>query len=458
MSEVVVAENKMGTMPIKKLVINMSLPIMVANLVQACYNIVDSIFVSRIDEKALTAVSMAFPVQMLLVALGIGTGVGINALLSKSLGAGDRKQASLAACNGIFMSYVCYALFLIFGLTGVGIYYRSQTEDAIIIEYGCQYLKWVCCLSIGLYSQFVFERLLQSTGLTMYTMITQSIGAIINIIMDPILIFGLLGAPKLGVSGAAIATVFGQTVASVIAIILNIRKNKEIDISFKGFKPSLSIISKIYAVGLPSIIMQAIGSVMNYGMNLILIGFSSTAVAVFGVYYKLQSFVFMPVFGLNGGMVPVVAYNYGARNRKRLVKTVKLSMLYALIIMSVGTVIFELFPQQLFSIFDASENMIGMGATALRIICVHFPVAAICIISGSMFQALGNGVYSMVVSICRQLIVLLPAAYLLSLSGNVAAVWWAFPIAEVMSLLMTSVFLIRINKTIVSKLPDGAAV
>lgn len=457
MSEAVVSENKMGTMPISKLVLNMSLPMMVANLVQACYNIVDSIFVSRIDEKALTAVSMAFPIQMLLVALGIGTGVGINALLSKSLGAGNRKQASDAACNGIFMAYVCYAVFLIFGLTGVGAYYRSQTDDAVIIEYGCQYLKWVCCLSVGLYSQFVFERLLQSTGLTMYTMITQSVGAIINIIMDPILIFGLLGAPKLGVSGAAIATVFGQTVASVIAIILNIKKNKEIELNFKGFRPSFSVISKIYVVGLPSIIMQAIGSVMNYGMNLILIGFSSTAVAVFGVYYKLQSFVFMPVFGLNGGMVPVVAYNYGAQNRKRLVKTVKLSMLYALIIMSIGTVIFEIFPAQLFSIFDASENMVGMGATALRIICVHFPVAAICIISGSMFQALGNGVYSMVVSICRQLVVLLPVAYLLSLTGSLAAVWWAFPIAEVMSLLMTSIFLIRINKNIVSKLPDGAA-
>ena len=451
----VLTENKMGTMPVGKLIINMSVPMMVSNLVQALYNIVDSIFVSRIDENALTAVSMAFPIQSLLIAFGMGTGVGVNAMLSKALGEGDRKKAGNAAKNGIFMSVICYIIFLIVGLTLVGPYYMSQTNDSQIIEYGKQYLSWVCCLSFGIYMQFIFERLLQSTGKTMYSMITQITGAVINCILDPILIFGLFGMPKLGVQGAAVATVFGQITAATMALIINLSKNKEIDLSFKGFKPQLNIIGRIYAVGFPSIVMMAVGSLMNYGINRILIGFTSTAVAVFGVYYKLQSFVFMPVFGLNNGMVPIVAFNYGAQNRKRMIKTIKLSILFAIAVMSVGTILFQIFPKPMFELFDASEHMLEIGIPALRIISVHFPVAAFCIIGGSVFQALGNGVYSLIVSICRQLVVLLPAVYLLSLLGTLTYVWWAFPIAEVVSLLTTVFFLARINKKIISKIPDG---
>lgn len=449
-------ENKMGVMPVNKLVVSMSVPMIISNLVQALYNIVDSIFVSRIDENALTAVSMAFPIQCLVIALGAGTGVGVNALLSKSLGEKNYDKANKVAMNGVFLSFLSFLVFLIIGLICVEPFYRSQTSDPQIIAYGKQYLTWVCCLSFGIYAQFIFERLLQSTGLTFYTMITQATGAIINMILDPMLIFGLCGLPRLGVAGAAIATVFGQTVAATMAVILNIRKNKEIKLSLAGFRPDGRIIKGIYTVGLPSIIMQSIGSVMNYCMNLILIGFTSTAVAVFGVYYKLQSFVFMPVFGLNNGMVPIVAYNYGAQNRKRLIKTVKLSTLYAVCIMLVGTIAFETIPQLLFKAFDASESMLSIGVPALRIIGIHFPVAAVCIIVGSMFQALGNGVYSLITSVARQIVVLLPAAYLLSLIGDVAYVWWAFPIAEIMSFAATMFFTMRINKKIIRKIPDGA--
>ena len=457
-NENVETPNKMGVMPVNKLLLTMAVPMMISNLVQALYNVVDSIFVSRVSEKALTAVSMAFPIQLLIIALGNGMSVGVNALLSRSLGEGNSEKASKAAKNGIFLAYMSAIVFLIIGLTLVGPFYRSQTDDAEIINYGLQYLTWNCCLSFGIYSQFIFERLLQSTGKTMYTMITQATGAIINIILDPILIFGLLGNPALGVTGAAVATVFGQITAAIIGIIINVKKNKEININMKGFRPDMETIKQIYVVGLPSIIMQAIGSVMNYSMNLILISFTSTAVAVFGVYYKLQSFVFMPVFGLNTGMIPIVAYNYGAENRKRMVKTTKLAVMYAIIIMCVGTIIFETCPGVLLKLFDASESMTSMGTTALRIIGVHFPVAAVCIILGTVFQALGNGVYSMIVSIMRQIVVLIPAAYLLSKLGNVAYVWWAFPIAEVMSLVVTIIFFIKINKDIISKLPDGAPV
>ncbi len=451
-------ENKMGTMPVNKLVINMSVPMIISNVVQALYNIVDSVFVSRIDEKALTAVSMAFPVQCLLIALAVGTSVGVNAVLSKALGEGDNERASAVAKNGLFISFIYFLLFIVLGLTLVGPFYRSQTDDPQIVEYGIQYLTWICCLSVGIYFQIMLERILQSTGKTFLAMITQTTGAVINIIMDPILIFGLLGAPKLGVAGAAIATVMGQIVAAIFALILNIKKNKEISINMLKFKPDIKVIGNIYSVGFPSILMQSVGSVMNYCMNRILIGFTSTAVAVFGVYYKLQSFVFMPVFGLNSGMVPIVAYNYGAQNRKRLNKAVKLTIMYAIIIMSIGTLIFEVFPAPLFKIFNASDAMLEIGVPALRIIAVHFPVAAYCIIVGSVFQALGNGVYSLITSICRQVVVLLPAAFLLSLIGNVTYVWWAFPIAEVMSMIMTTFFFARINNKIIKHIPDGAEV
>lgn len=436
-------------MPVNKLLISMSLPIMISMLVQALYNIVDSIFVSRIDENALTAVSLAFPLQSLMIAIGAGMGVGVNALLSRSLGEKEYDRADKTAVNGVFLSVLSYIAFLIIGLFAAVPYYRSQTDDLQIIEYGRQYLTVICCFSGGMYMQFIFERLLQSTGKTFYTMITQGTGAIINIILDPIFIFGYLGVPRMGVAGAAVATVIGQSIAGIMAMIINEKKNTDIKLRFKGFRPNGQIIGQIYIVGIPSIIMQAIGSVMTYGMNKILITFTSTAVAVFGVYFKLQSFIFMPVFGLNNGMVPIIAYNYGAGKRERLIKTLKLSIVYAEGLMVIGFLVFQFFPAPLFALFDASEIMISIGVPALRIISVSFLFAGFCIICGSMFQALGNGVYSMIVSIARQLLVLLPAAYLLAMAGNVNYVWWAFPIAEVMSLGLTIFFLTRINKKII---------
>lgn len=445
-------ENKMGVAPVDKLLIGMSLPMMISMLVQALYNIVDSVFVSRIDENALTAVSLAFPIQSLMIALGAGTGVGINALLSKSLGEKDFEKANKTAVNGVFLAGVCFVIFLLVGIFAVTPFYASQTKDAQILDYGKKYLTIVCCCSFGIYTQFVFERLLQSTGKTFYTMLTQGLGAIINIILDPVFIFGYFGAPRMGVAGAAVATVIGQIIAGAVAIIVNQKKNTEIRLEFKGFRPDMAIIGQIYQVGIPSIIMQSIGSVMTYGMNRILLTFTSTAAAVFGVYFKLQSFVFMPIFGLNNGMVPIVAYNYGARKKDRLVCTVKYSVIYAVAIMIIGFAAFQIFPAQLFALFDASEAMLAIGVPALRIISVSFLFAGFCIVCGSMFQALGNGVYSMLTSIARQLVILLPAAYLLSLTGNVNNVWWAFPIAELMSLTMTVYFLIRINNKVIKQI------
>lgn len=449
-------ENKMGVMPVNKLLMNMSLPMMISMLVQALYNVVDSIFVSRIDENALTAVSMAFPIQSLMIALGVGTGVGVNALLSRSLGEKDYDRVNKAAGNGIFLAGINYLVFLLVGILVTTPFYLSQTKDAQILSYGQQYLTIICCCSFGMYGQFIFERLLQSTGRTFYTMITQSIGAIINIILDPVFIFGYFGVPKMGVAGAAIATVIGQIVAGTIALVINIKKNDEIQLRLKGFRPDGKIIAWIYEVGIPSIIMQAIGSVMTYGMNRILIAFSSTAVAVFGVYFKLQSFIFMPVFGLNNGMVPIIAYNYGAGKKDRLIKTLKLSIIYAVGLMLLGVIIFQLFPAPLFALFDASEIMLAIGIPALRIISLSFIFAGFCIVCGSLFQALGNGVYSMVVSIARQLLVLLPVAYLLSLSGKVEAVWWAFPIAEIVSLSLTVFFMFRINRKVISRIGESS--
>lgn len=447
-------ENKMGVMPVNRLLLTMSLPMMISMLVQALYNVVDSIFVSRIDENALTAVSLAFPLQTLMIALGGGTGVGVNALLSKSLGEKDYEKANKAAVNGVFLAVVNYVIFLMVGLFAVRPFYMSQTADEQIITYGYQYLTIVCCFGFGVYAQFIFERLLQSTGRTFYTMITQGTGAIINIIMDPILIFGLLGFPRMGVAGAAAATVFGQIVAGTIGLILNLKKNSDISLNLRGFRPDGKIISQIYIVGIPSIIMQAIGSLMTYCMNRILMVFTSTAAAVFGVYFKLQSFIFMPIFGLNNGMVPIVAYNYGARNKERLLKTIKLSIMYAVSLMFIGFLVFQLFPVQLFALFDASETMLSIGVPALRTISISFLIAGFCIIEGTVFQALGNGVYSMLVSVARQLVVLIPAAYLLSRLGNVNYVWWAFPIAELMSLCMTIFFRIRIGKKIINRIGE----
>lgn len=447
-------ENIMGTMPVRPLLIKMSLPMMISMLVQALYNIVDSIFVARISEDALTAVSMAFPMQTLSIALGGGLGIGVNAILSKSLGEKNQERVDKSAMMGIFMTFCNYLLVLILGLTLVTPFYRIQTDSESIISYGTDYLSIVCCFSIGIFFQFIFERLLQATGKTFYSMVTQTTGAVINIILDPIMIFGLLGFPALGVKGAAVATVTGQIIAAIMGLCINLKINKEINISLKELKPDFKMIGQIYKIGIPSIIMQSIGSVMVFSINKILIAFSSTAVAVFGVYFKLQSFVFMPIFGLNNGIVPIVAFNYGAKKRKRLLDTVRFGILIAVSIMTLGLIVFELFPDQLFTMFAASDNMVSMGRIALRIIAIHFPIAAVCIVFGSIFQALGYATYSMFVSIARQLVVLIPAAYILAQLGNVNYVWWSFPIAEMMSLLMSAIFFIRLNNNVISKIPE----
>lgn len=451
------AENKMGTMPINKLVWNMSFPMMVSMLVQALYNIVDSIFVARLSEDALTAVSLAFPLQTLIIAVGAGTGVGINAILSKSLGEKNFKKANAVALNGGFLYIISCLLFLVLGFTVVKPFYTSQLKGSSpqIFDMGVQYLSIVMIVSLGIFGQFFFERLLTSTGKTIFSMISQLSGALTNIILDPILIFGLLGLPKLGVAGAAIATVVGQCVAAVVACVCNLKFNHEIDLSVKGFRPNGKLIRAIYMIGIPSIIMQSIGSVMTYCMNKILIDFSSTATAVFGVYFKLQSFFFMPVFGLNNGITPIIAYNYGAQQRKRMVKTIKLSMGIAFGLLLLGFAGFELIPQVLLQMFDASKEMLEIGCRALRVIGAHFLFAWFCIIALTVFQALGKAVYSMIVSIMRQLIVLIPAAYVLSKIGGLHAVWWAFPIAEAISLTVSACFLANIYKKIIKPLPEG---
>lgn len=442
-------ENKMGVMPIDKLLLSMSLPIMISMLVQALYNIVDSIFVSQVNEYALRAVSLAFPVQSLMIAVAVGTAVGINAFLSKTLGEKEFEKANVIAANGIFIAGVSYLVFALVGIFVSEPFFASQTDIPEVREYGVTYLTICCVISLGIFMQTTFERLLQATGKTIYTMITQGMGAIINLILDPILIFGYLGAPKMGVAGAAAATVIGQMAAAVLAVFFNLKFNHEIQISLKGFRPNGHLIGQIYKVGVPSIVVQAIGSVMTYGMNLILSSFGA-AQTVFGIYFKLQSFIFMPVFGLNNGMVPIIAYNYGAGKRERVIQTVKSSIRYAVGIMFAGLLVMEIFPAQLIGFFNATQELLEIGVPALRTICLSFLFAGYCVVVTSVFQALGNGVYSMVVSVARQLFVLLPVAKLLSLSGNVNLIWWAFPIAELMSLSLCTFFLFRINKKIIS--------
>ena len=451
-------ENKMGVMPVNKLLLNMSVPMMISMLVQALYNIVDSIFVARLSEDALTAVSLAFPIQTLMVAVGAGTGVGVNALLSKSLGEKNYETANKTAMNGIFLAFMSFLLFVLIGIVAVKPFYFSQVKDveSDIYKMGIEYLSIVCICSFGVYAQFIFERLLQATGKTLYSMFSQLSGAVTNIILDPILIFGLFRLPKMGIAGAAIATVIGQCVGATVAMMFNLKKNKEITISFKDFKPNGQVIGRIYRVGIPSIVMQAIGSVMTYCMNLILIQFTSTATAVFGVYFKLQSFFFMPVIGLNNGMVPIIAYNYGAGKRGRIVKTIKYSMFYAFILMTLGFLAFEFIPETLLGLFDASEEMLEIGVRALRIIGIHFLIAWYCIIAGSVFQAVGNGVYSLIVAVARQLVILIPTAYILARIGGLTLVWWSFPLAELMSLCVSTIFLIIIWKKVIIRVPDNA--
>ena len=454
--------NKMGTMPVNKLLISMSLPMMVSMLIQALYNVVDSIFVAKICEDALTAVSIAFSMQTLMTASAVGIGVGLNALLSRSLGENNRDHADKAAINGLFLGLIAYIIFALLGIFAVEPFYLSQTKDAAspITQYGIEYLSWVMICSFGMYAQVLLERLLISTGRTFYSMITQTIGAVTNIILDPILIFGMLGMPEMGVKGAAIATVTGQCVAAVIALIFNITKNHDIKIRVKGFIPDRRIIGTILSVGIPSMIMQAIGSVMTFCFNKMLIWFSSTAVAVFGVYFKLNSIIFMPIFGLNNGMVPIVAYNLGAKNRKRLLKTVKYSIIYAMTLMLIGLAIIEIIPDKLLLMFNASENMIEIGVPALRIICLSFICAGSSIVLSSLFQAMGHGVFSMLVSLIRQLIVLLPSAFILALIGkhygnDVTYIWLSFNIAEIASITTSLFFYRKLYKNVISKIPLG---
>ncbi len=446
-------ENKMGVMPVRKLVLSMSLPMMISMLVQALYNIVDSIFVAQVSENALTAVTLAFPVQNFLIAMGSGTGVGINALLSRSLGAKDYKNTDAAANTGIFLAVIHYLIFLLVGLFGARAFIASQTSDPKIIAYGTTYLSIVCIFSFGAMMQMTFERLLQATGRTTLSMASQLTGAIFNLIFDPILIFGLFGFPKMGVAGAAAATVLGQICAACLAMILNIRKNEELHLSLREIlHPKKSVAAKIYRVGIPSIIMVSIGSVMTYGMNRILMAFSSTATAVFGVYFKLQSFFFMPVFGMNNGMIPIMAYNYGAGKRDRIYEALRFALKLAICIMIAGTLIMELFPQVLLSLFNASDEMLAIGVPALRTIALHFPLAAVGIVLSSVFQAFSKSMYSMYVSLGRQLVVLIPVAWLLSLTGSVSNVWWCFLISETISLMLSLVFYRRVKRKIIDKI------
>lgn len=437
-------ENKMGTMPVNKLLVSMSLPMIASMLVQALYNVVDSVFVAQISENALTAVSLAFPIQSLMIAVSSGTCVGINALLSRSLGEKRQKEANLSAVNGVFLAFVSYLVFALMGILGSHLFFASQTENREIVEFGTQYLTICLIFSFGIFMEMTFERIMQSTGRTIYSMVTQGTGAIINIILDPIMIFGFFGFPRLGIRGAAIATVTGQIIAMILAVWFNHKKNRDVQLSFKGFKPDGRIIAKIYEVGVPSIVMQSIVSIMTFGMNKILIMFSETAVSVLGIYFKLQSFIFMPIFGLNNGVIPIVAYNYGAGHKKRIMDTIKLSTFIAVGIMLIGLIIFQVFPEGLLKLFNASDHMLEVGVPALRIISTSFLFAGYCIILGSVFQALGNGVYSLIVSVARQLLCILPLAYVFARVAGLHAVWYSFPLAELISVTLTTILFRRI--------------
>ena len=454
------AENKMGVMPIPKLILNMSLPMILSMLVQALYNVVDSYFVARYAQDALTAVSLAFPAQNLMIGVATGTAVGVNALLSRALGEKKPELANKIAENGVFLALVGYVIFLAFGLFGVRRFFATQTSVPQIIGYGVDYLTVICCFSFGMFGQIMFERLMQSTGRTLYTMFTQGTGAIINIILDPVFIFVF----KQGAKGAAIATVIGQIIAFTLAVVLNHLKNEDIHLNLKAFRPNPGLIGRIYAIGVPSILMVAIGSVMTFLFNIILITYTRAAelsATVFGVYFKLNSFVFMPVFGLNNGVIPIIAYNYGARNRRRMMQAVKLAVIYAASYILLGLLAFMLIPGPLLKIFNASPEMLRVGIPALRIIGSTFLFAGVCIAMGSVFQALGYGIYSMIVSFARQLVVLLPAAWILARigmqTGNDTLVWYAFPIAELASLATTLILFTRLYNRVIRPIPEGAA-
>ncbi|MDF9825683.1 putative MATE family efflux protein [Breznakia sp. PF5-3] len=428
-------ENKMGTMPINRLLITMSLPMMVSMLIQALYNIVDSAFVAQISEDALTAVSLAYPIQNLMIAIATGTGVGINALLSRYLGRKSFDKANRVASSGVLIMFISSLLFLVFGLLGSEYYFSIQNTSSEIAKLGTKYLQICTIFGFGIFLEIAFERLLQATGRTLYTMCTQGLGAIINIILDPLFIFGYGFIPAMGIEGAAIATITGQIIAAILALFFNLKFNHDVDFNLRKYKPDLHIIRKIYGIGFPSIIMVSIGSIMSFGMNQILMSFTKSAAAFFGgVYIKLQGFIFMPIFGLNNGIIPIVSYNYGARNQQRITQTIRLGCIYAVVIMSLGVLLFQLFPDVLLGFFSPSKEMLKIGVIGLRIISVHFVLAAVSIVLSTTFQALGHGMLSLFSSVIRQLVVLLPAAYLLAQTQNVHMVWFAFPIAEVVSL------------------------
>ena len=439
-------ENKMGVMPIGRLLANMALPMMISMLIQALYNVVDSIYVSRISESAVTALSLAFPVQNLLIGFAVGIGVGVNSLLSKSLGERDQKAANRAAGNGIFLALTAAAVFLLFGIFGTRPYFEMQSDVTETVEGGIVYTAICCIFGLGIFVEILGERLLQSTGRTVHTMISQGVGAIVNIILDPILIFGWFGLPAMGIAGAALATVIGQWAGAVLVIIFNLKCNPDVQLGLKWLKPHGRTVRTILTVGVPSIVMNGIGSVMNFGMNQILQGFTETATGVFGIYFKLQSFFFMPLFGLNGATISIVAFNYGARKPERITKTLKLACGSALVLMTTGMLVFQLFPDLLLGMFNPTPLFLEIGRVALRTISLSFPVAAVCIVLGATFQALGNGIYSTIVSICRQMLVLLPVAYLMSLTGDVSKVWLSYPIAEVVSAAATAFFFVRIYR------------
>ena len=522
-------ENKMGVMPVNRLLLTMSGPMMISMLIQALYNVVDSMFVSYISESALTAVSLAYPMQNLMIAVATGTGVGINALLSRNLGEKNFPIVNRTAGNAIFLGLISYVVFALVGLFGSRIYFTVQVSDPEIIQMGQDYLSVILILSIGCFGQVLLSRLLQSTGKTFYSMVIQMVGAVLNIILDPIMIFGLLGFPAMGVAGAALATVISQVVGTLMGLYYNLRKNPEIQFSLNqlrpsapiiariysvgvpsillqtvasllifgllGFpamgvagaalatvisqvvgtlmglyynlrknpeiqfslnqlRPSAPIIARIYSVGVPSILLQTVSSLLIFGLNQILVAFSETATAVYGVYFKLQGFAFLPIIGMNNGMVPIIAYNYGAKKPERILQTIKLAITYALIIMVVAVAVFQIFPTQLLGFFQASPEMLEIGVPALRILSLCFIIGGFTIVSSSVFQALGRGLLSMSISIFRQLVLVLPLAYFFSLTGKLEMVWWAFPVAEVLAGLLALYYLRRAYRRVILPLGD----
>ena len=453
-----IGENKMHATPVGKLLLNMALPLVMSMLVQALYNVVDSIYVSRVSESAVTALSLAFPIQNLQIGFSTGIAVGMNALLSKSLGEGNRERANRAAGNSIFLMLIAVGLFMIFGMFFAKPYYAMQSQVAETVEGGAAYTSICCIFTLGIFVEVLGERLLQASGRTVYTLYTQGTGAVVNILLDPLFIFGGFGIPAMGIAGAAVATVIGQWVAGILAIYFNLKKNPDVSFGLKYIRPRWEIIRPVLTVGIPSTLMMAIGSIMNFLMNQIFLGFrdyGETAAGVFGIYFKLQSFFFMPVFGLNNAAISIIAYNYGARQPKRIAQTLRYSAYAAFAVMMLGLAVFQVLPEMLLSIFEPSDDFLAIGTSALRIVSFHFPLAAIGIALSASFPALGNGSYSAIQSLSRQLIVLVPAAYLLSLTGNVHAVWWSFPVAEVVSVILTVFLFLRIYRQRVKPLYEA---